>query len=88
MKISKVKWIETEEIVDVICDSCGASCNTEYGAEFMSLSANWGFFSNKDLEKWEAHICEKCVDEKLTFIKFDKRTAIGNIPLEEFKNKE
>jgi hypothetical protein len=38
----------------------------------MELKANWGYFSDKDLECWTAHVCEKCVDEKLSFIKFEK----------------
>jgi len=70
---------EVEEVHDVICDSCRKSCktfldknNTTYNFEHMTLSALWGFSSNKDLERWEAHVCEKCVDEKFTFIKFKK----------------
>jgi len=41
-------------------------------AEYLTIKGEWGFFSNKDSERWEAHICEKCVDEKLSFIKFKK----------------
>jgi hypothetical protein len=38
----------------------------------MELSASWGYYSNKDMESWKAHLCEKCVDERLGFISFDK----------------
>ena len=65
-------------IKDIICDCCGKSCSTEYGGECMKLSANWGFMSNKDLQLWEARICEQCVDEKLGFIKFSKQ-AYGRL---------
>ena len=73
---------------DVLCDCCGESCkvnesvvNNEvreddgemmYSFEYMELSANWGYFSSKDLSKWTAKVCEKCVDEKFGFIKFEK----------------
>ena len=59
--------------VDVICDSCGKTCVGKLGdAEFMEMGVHWGFASKKDLELWEAQICEKCVDEKFGFIKFRK----------------
>jgi hypothetical protein len=38
----------------------------------MTMAAEWGYNSNKDMENWKAHICEKCVDEKFNFIKFVK----------------
>jgi hypothetical protein len=52
-------------VKDITCDICGKSCLTDYGFEYLTMKANWGFMSNKDLEIWEAHICEKCVDDKL-----------------------
>ena len=79
MEIKEIKNIPTEVITDIICDSCGESCmvgdsnlNNKFTPifEIMTLKANWGYGSKKDLEKWEAHLCEKCVDEKLSFIKF------------------
>jgi len=63
---------ECLEVVDIVCNCCGKSCYTgEYGYEYMTLSANWGYTSNKDLEKWEAHLCEQCGDERLSFLKFN-----------------
>ena len=42
-------------------------------AEYLTIRGEWGYLSNqKDTERWEAHVCEKCVDEKLGFIKFKK----------------
>lgn len=64
---------------DVICDCCGKSCkvfidqkHTVVNFECMTLKANWGYGSGKDMERWTAQICEKCVDEKFGFIKFKK----------------
>ena len=55
-------------VIDVMCDCCGQSCKTEKGYEFMSLRGMWL------AEKLTAHICRKCVDEKLNFIEFKKET--------------
>lgn len=79
-KIKKLKEVLTVVTEDIICDCCGNSCNAGeisgddhvVSFEYMKMSAEWGFFSNKDLEKWVAFICEKCVDEKFPFIKFVK----------------
>ena len=41
--------------------------------EGMELTAVWGYGSNNDGEKWEAIVCEKCVNEHLSpLIKFIK----------------
>ena len=71
--ISIVKQI----LKEVVCDCCNKPCiNTEYGIEYMTLHASWGFMSNKDLESWEAQVCEECVDQKFRDIKFKKTDYI------------
>jgi len=72
MKIKTKENREIEVITDILCDSCGKSCKTDVDYEYMTLEANWGYGTEKDLEKWSAHLCEDCVDEKLSFIKFKK----------------
>ncbi len=74
--MTKKKSKQTE----IICDGCGKSCCKPISKdgkvttnEFMRLEAFWGYASKKDLEKWTANLCEKCVDEKLSFIKFKKQ---------------
>lgn len=68
-----------EVITDVICDICGGTCSRGemvdvVGHEYMTLHANWGYFSDKDLEDWKAHICEPCVDKHLVpLVKFVKK---------------
>jgi len=59
-------------VTDITCDSCGKSCRTECGFEYLNLSNEWGFCTNKDLQSWSAQICEECVDTKLSFINFNK----------------
>ena len=41
--------------------------------EGMELKATWGYSSGKDGERWQAVVCEKCVNEHLsTLINFVK----------------
>lgn len=77
IKVNELKEVDT--LVDIICDSCGISCynNLFSRYEFMKMESYWGFGSKKDTEKWLGHICELCVDTKLTFIKFKKETYIN-----------
>jgi hypothetical protein len=66
---------EVDVLSDVTCDCCGKSCgvpNEPYTYEYMTMTSEWGYNSSKDTERWEAHICEKCVDTKFGFIKFTK----------------
>jgi len=73
MEIIENKSIETEFVIDIICDCCGQSCKTEYGIEYLKMQANWGYGSDKkDFTQWTAQICEKCADEKFDFVKFKK----------------
>lgn len=89
MEVNKVENKKSLVLTDVICDCCGESCKVhelivdndkriDNGESyrtfsFMKMEATWGYFSKKDLEKWSAHICEKCVDEKFGFVKFNKK---------------
>jgi len=75
MKIEEIQTIQVDAIVNVICDCCGKSVKNAFGGfDFMELKSEWGYFSNKDLQTWTAHLCENCVDEKLSFIKFKIKT--------------
>lgn len=78
-----------KEIVEATCDICGADCmktsfiglndgdrdDVDNIKEFegMILNANWGYYSNKDGEVWEAVICEDCVEKEFNNIKFLKK---------------
>ena len=70
MKIRKANLKEVVEVEDIICDCCGKTCDTDTGFEYLTMTAQWGFMTKKDFQKWEADVCEKCVDEKLSFVKF------------------
>ena len=95
MEKKEIQVKKKEVVVDIICDCCGKSCREiqstvmnksridegepSYYFEYMELKANWGFFSNKDGGEWVAHLCEKCVDEKFSDIKFQKNDYLKKI---------
>jgi len=69
----QTKWGTTAEVVsDVVCDRCGQSCVKErtpasagtfadtLELERASLSADWGYWSGRDGERWAADLCEDC----------------------------
>ncbi len=90
MEVKKKVRKIVEVVTDVLCDCCGKSCqvDTLLGGqkqyEFMELKAFWGFgATKKDLEKWTAKVCEKCVDKKLAkIINFDVQDLRINTQME------
>lgn len=52
-------------VSDITCDICGNSCYTGIDYEHVHMYTRWGYGSKRDGESWEAHICEKCVDDHL-----------------------
>lgn len=92
MKTTEIQLKKSEVVTDITCDCCGKSCKVYEGKiendmrvdngemfykfEYLKLETHWGYRSGKDTEKWSAQICEKCVDEKLSFIKFKKENYL------------
>ena len=67
---TEIKLIETEEVIDIICDMCGKSCavhNTD-DLEFSRLSAEWGYNSSQDGETLEKYFCEDCTEKILDYV--------------------
>lgn len=59
-----------DTLVDVICDCCDKSCDTDpnfpgQSFEYAELTARWGFYSNKDEQQHSSIICEACYDRML-----------------------
>ena len=54
MEIQQTKQVEV--VADVLCDVCNQSTQLE----FATLSANWGYGSKHDGERYELQLCEKC----------------------------
>ena len=64
---------EVQEITDIICDICGHSCKKDIESnicdyEYATLSASWGYYSNKDAVTWVCNICENCADKIMKYI--------------------
>lgn len=67
MKIYKRIEVSENTLVDITCDVCGSSCrkdiklnNQDYGFEFATLKAKWGYFSDSDGKCWQIELCENC----------------------------
>jgi protein-arginine kinase activator protein McsA len=81
MKITKK--VEIEKVVGFICDACGFSCakgkdedKNDIAYEYATLKATWGYFSNKDRERHETHLCEDCYDRVRGFIEGELKGRI------------
>ena len=65
--------VREEKVYGYECDICRSSCNKSTGEsdvfEYATLFARWGYYSNKDLESHECHMCEVCYDKITDFIK-------------------
>jgi hypothetical protein len=64
MKQTKKKTIETETVVDVLCDLCGESTKTMVDCDpfsYGTLSFVGGYGSEHDTEQIHMELCEACV---------------------------
>ncbi len=53
--------VPTEQVVDILCDVCGRSTKTNFGTnQYGSLSADFGYGSRHDGERYKVHLCEMC----------------------------
>jgi hypothetical protein len=70
---------KTIKVVDTImCDACGKNCTDDYGNhENATLEAVWGYWSTRDGQKFEVHLCSSCFDETLEFLKQKRKTILG-----------
>ena len=71
---TEIKSIEQEVITDIICDGCGLSCVPKeslpfFSAEYATLKANWGYFSNSDGETLNEQYCESCTKKMKWLLK-------------------
>lgn len=55
---------EVEVVIDVYCDVCATSCTKKDSGkahtEFASLTADWGYASSHDGERYDIDLCESC----------------------------
>lgn len=91
LKTLKVlKRIETEEVLDVICNKCGESCyNIEqdpYSLEGVSVGFTGGYYSKYlgDMNQYKFDLCEKCLWDLMKTFKHDSLV----LDVEEEKERE
>lgn len=55
---------------NIFCDVCGMNCTYHpWGTECGFLDASWGYNSQKDESKYDIHLCEKCFDNTIDFLR-------------------
>jgi len=65
------KMVESDVLIDVLCDICGASCKKSEpeGYEYSNWYVSWGYGSKKDGTRWDVDFCEECSDKLKEHIK-------------------
>jgi len=59
---------------DTLCDVCGSHTRVpEYGQQFGTLQALWGYGSKHDGERYRVHLCESCFFQVLAFLRQERR---------------
>ncbi|QWL62058.1 hypothetical protein HQ399_07255 [Aeromonas jandaei] len=62
--------VPTEQVVDILCDVCGRSTKTNFGTnQYGSLSADFGYGSRHDGERYQVHLCEMCFFGTLAIVR-------------------
>jgi hypothetical protein len=76
MKTFKDKTVQ--EIDSVYCDVCGLNCTIEqFGSEYATLEALWGYNSTRDGQKFDIQICESCFTDTLNWMKQKRKLILG-----------
>lgn len=66
--------VPTEQVVvDVRCDICSESTMMAGEQNYATLSANWGYGSQHDGERYDVHLCESCFFETLAYLRQSHR---------------
>ncbi|MFP4698340.1 MAG: hypothetical protein ACLFMO_06505 [Eubacteriales bacterium] len=60
-----IKKNNAQILYEVTCNKCGKMITAEQcpKVDFITISKNWGYFSNKDNQNHSIDLCEKCYDE-------------------------
>jgi len=80
------KTVQKKVIDKTYCDVCGSCCTDDDDTtECAILEALWGYASKQDGSEYEIHLCEKCFDETIQWMKKKRRFYLGcfNYPHDE-----
>ncbi|MCT4542524.1 MAG: hypothetical protein N4A63_03145 [Vallitalea sp.] len=67
------KIIKNNVLSEVYCNKCGKliySDEIKEKVDYIDVSKEWGYFSNKDMEIHHFDLCEQCYDELIKTFKF------------------
>ncbi|QUI24912.1 hypothetical protein HZI73_22640 [Vallitalea pronyensis] len=67
------KVIKDNVLTEVYCNKCGKLIydqHTKKKVDYLSLTKEWGYFSNKDMEIHSFDLCEECYDEFIESFKY------------------
>ena len=63
------KKIQVKKEDKVYCDRCDSLCTDEnFGSEYATLEAAWGYSSKSDGKKFDIQLCEECFYKVLDWI--------------------
>ncbi|MFM5557035.1 hypothetical protein [Aeromonas rivipollensis] len=65
--------VPTEQVVEVRCDVCGDSSMMVEQMNYATLSANWGYGSRHDGERYQVDLCESCFFDVLANLRQSHR---------------
>ena len=55
------RFVKSQVVSEVLCNICGKKINPE-AEDFVHIEKRWGYFSKKDGDYQQSHICESCWD--------------------------
>lgn len=62
----------------VRCDMCDYLCTIDqFGSEYATLEATWGYGSKKDGKKYDIQLCELCFDKIIQYIKKHRKEYLS-----------
>ncbi|GMQ60141.1 hypothetical protein AN1V17_45410 [Vallitalea sediminicola] len=67
------KIIKNNVLSEVYCNKCGKLIYNEESKEkvdYINITKEWGYFSNKDMETHSFDLCEECYDKLINNFKF------------------
>jgi len=67
MRVVEIHQQPSEEVVEIVCDRCGAKENTKdmTGTDVASFQHTFGYLSKRDTDKINFDLCENCLIEIL-----------------------
>lgn len=63
---------------NVYCDICDKNCtDINYGSEYATVEALWGYASKRDGERFDIQLCENCFGDMLGWMRNKRQEYLG-----------